>query len=46
MINVVWSCLEVNVMNNGDYVEGALTFTHTHYECMIEVNECKLGIVG
>ena len=32
MMNVAWSCLEVNVMNDGGYVKVFLTYTHTHNE--------------
>ena len=47
MMNVVWSCLEVNVMNNGGYVKGVLTYTHTHImnEWMNDVYEWKRGIL-
>lgn len=30
MMSVVWSWLEVNVMNNDYYVKGVLTYTHIH----------------
>ena len=39
MMNVVLSCLEVNVMNNSGYVKGFLTYTHTNNEWMNEAND-------
>ena len=41
MINVAWSYLEVNVINNGIYVKDLLTYPYTHNEWMKLMNENK-----
>lgn len=40
---LIWACLEVNVTNYDDYVEGLLKCTHTHFEWSYEWNGCFVG---
>ena len=46
MMNIIWSCLEVNVMNNGGYAKGVLTYTHKHMnewmKLWIKMGDCRV----